>query len=367
MKIGEVKQFDYTGGVQSITLERGLYQFEAYGASGGAMSFNHTVGSSGGPGGYTKARFILKKAATIYVIVGQAGVYGSGSTSGSYNGGGKGGNSASGSGGGATDFRLGINALEYRFLVAGGGGGCDNAGGGPGGGDDGSGGSGGGLTAQGAWINGRYYASYGGSQTNGTLGIGENGSNTDTGGGGGGYRGGKATRNNNGGAGGGSSFIYSYPGADTTYNSNFVNDMQLFSSTDNIALDQQARSGNGLAKITRLNIETCNVKIVDVGKVEGFVNGEKEVSVYCGENVNLSVVEDLQKGIFQFWKDNDQIYNSRKQKNVTIRTKNEWENTVHIIYCTCIDIPDRRNEDFYKDSHDQYVYNADRLKRVIGV
>ena len=38
MVVGESKRFDYTGNVQEITLEKGMYILEAYGAYGGGSS-----------------------------------------------------------------------------------------------------------------------------------------------------------------------------------------------------------------------------------------------------------------------------------------------------------------------------------------
>lgn len=262
MIVGESKRFDYTGNVQEITLEKGMYILEAYGASGGGSSVgNHTTGSQGGLGGYTKANMLIRDTLTFYIYVGGAGKYGVSGNSyggplGGWNGGGNGGNGASGSGGGATDFRLkngnwnDADSLKSRILVAGAGGGADNAGSSAGGGDDGSGGSGGGLSGQGAWIDGKYYSSYGGTQTSGGgFGYGQNvTNNTDTGGAGSGYYGGKVTNHNNGGAGGGSSYIKEYPGCDTTY-IDYQKEVLLF----NGIMKQAVRNGNGYAVITMIS------------------------------------------------------------------------------------------------------------------
>ncbi len=262
MQVGETKTFNYTGAVQSILLTPGIYTFDAYGASGGGGAVGaHNHSSVGGMGGRATATFKILAAMTVYVYVGGAGFYGSGSSSyrgptGGWNGGGNGGNSSSGSGGGATDFRLtggawnNANSLYSRFLVAGGGGGADNwhgTGSGPGSGDDGSGGSGGGLEGQGTWIGGGYRADYRGTQTSGYA-LGQGGhvtTNTDTGGAGGGWYGGKVSNNNNGGGGGGSGYIKGYEGCNTSYHS-YQQNVEYYKDG---AFALNARNGNGIATI----------------------------------------------------------------------------------------------------------------------
>jgi hypothetical protein len=261
MIVGETKTFRYTGAVQQILLEPGLYLLEAYGASGGGSTVGaHTTGSQGGLGGYTKATMSLIENTVFYIYVGRAGQYNVsgnpyGGPLGGWNGGGRAGNVSSGSGGGATDFRLkggawnNADSLKSRILVAGAGGGADNAGGSAGGGDDGSGGAGGGLTGQGAWVDGGYNAGYGGTQVSGGgFGYGQDvTNNTDTGGGGSGYWGGKVTNHNNGGAGGGSSYIKGHPQCDVTYI-----EYQGLVVLSNGEMKQGLNNGNGYAKITML-------------------------------------------------------------------------------------------------------------------
>lgn len=263
MKVNESKIFNYTGTAQQVTLDAGIYLLEAYGASGGGDSVGkHTVGSQGGLGGYTKATIEIYDTLTLHIYIGGAGKYGVSGNSyggpvGGWNGGGNGGNSASGSGGGATDFRLkhgnwnNSDSLKSRILVAGAGGGADNAGSAVNGSDDGSGGSGGGLSGQGAWIDGRYNAGYGGTQTSGgAFGYGQSVStNTDTGGAGGGYWGGKCTNHNNGGAGGGSSYIKDFPGCDTTYLS-YQGNVMLSDGE----MQQGINNGNGYAIVTCIRV-----------------------------------------------------------------------------------------------------------------
>ena len=232
----EVYNYSYTGTVQEFKVPtNGNYKIEVWGASGGDAYNNKYLhaNSHGGRGGYSAGTVNLKENTTLYVVVGGRGKYGGGYVAGGFNGGGTGGANSSGSGGGATDVRLKSGVLETeslnsRIIVAGGGGGSDDAG------DcyencslsnDGSGGAGGGITTEGAYINGVLHTRYASGQLHFTttdfmgnvvntskLGIGENGTATDTGGAGGGYYGGVASKDNNGGGGGGSSFISGHAG-----------------------------------------------------------------------------------------------------------------------------------------------------------
>ena len=147
--------------------------------------------------------------------------------------------------------------------MAGGGGGSDNASScyeNCSLGDDGSGGAGGGLTTEGAYIDGILHTRYAAGQLpfttknftgtlvdSSSLGIGENGSNTDTGGGGGGYYGGGGSARSHAGGGGGSS-----------YTASGVTDVQIISGDQSMP-DYTSdgtmigNSGNGYAVITKLS------------------------------------------------------------------------------------------------------------------
>jgi len=101
--------YEYTGTEQVFRAPySGIYQFEIYGAQGGAAGLNE-----GGKGGKVTAAVALSKNEEILIYVG--GMNG-------YHGGGIGNRS---SGGGATDVRKGGNGLSDRILVAGGGGGAN--------------------------------------------------------------------------------------------------------------------------------------------------------------------------------------------------------------------------------------------------
>ena len=57
--------FNYTGAVQTVNLQAGSYNIEAWGANGG--------GSQGGKGGYSTGTLTLSSATTLYVVVGGPG------------------------------------------------------------------------------------------------------------------------------------------------------------------------------------------------------------------------------------------------------------------------------------------------------
>ena len=147
IKTGDILNFDYTGAVQSITLPKGIYKLECWGAQGGNGCTDNSY--TGGKGGYSIGTISLNTKITLYIYVGGRGVSSEASGSGAiraggFNGGGSGRDWSStnhgGSGGaGATDIRINQDSFYARVIVAGGGGGwyggglhCDSAGGGSG-------------------------------------------------------------------------------------------------------------------------------------------------------------------------------------------------------------------------------------------
>ncbi len=230
-----IRQFDYTGAEQSITLKPGDYKMECWGAQGSAYSSAYP----GGMGAYTKGEIHIGTQKTFYIYVGEEGenksVYlpygekgfngaGGGSyTCYSYN---RGRSAYNHMGGGATDIRLAggswddFNGLKSRIMVAAGGasGGSQGQAGMPGGGINGyngSAGNGGTQTSAGG-------PNYGGFGFGGTAAYGGGlcGSN-DCYGAGSGYYGGGATNRNyanmgslRNSAGSGSSFISGHNGCD---------------------------------------------------------------------------------------------------------------------------------------------------------
>ena len=253
-----VYEFTYTGAEQVFEVPtNGKYKIELWGAAGGDNSnpvgSRQNYGSHSGLGAYTSGTIELTRGTKLYVYVGEAGKYGSGTNPyggkpATFNGGGAGGNSGSGSGGGATDVRLtngnwrNLESLQSRIMVAAGGGGADNWGGTLHGSDDGSGGPGGDISSIGAYINGVISPEFRASQSYGfAFGYGESmGRSTDCGGGGGGYFGGYTSDNNNGGAAGGSSYISGYKGCVAYHN--FIED-KYFDYTENSQLQGTFKIG----------------------------------------------------------------------------------------------------------------------------
>ena len=120
IKTGDILNCPYSGTVKSITLPKGTYKLECWGAQGGYRS----SATYGGKGGYSYGTLTLTEKTTVYLYAGGAGNTPSTATSsvypGGFNGGGyrykyKG-------GGGGSDIRIGIDSLYARVIVAGGGG-----------------------------------------------------------------------------------------------------------------------------------------------------------------------------------------------------------------------------------------------------
>ena len=129
VKKGQILNYDYTGGVQSVTLPAGTYKLEVWGAEGGTALNNY-----GGYGGYSVGTLNLTDESTVLYI--QVGGYPASVgddrvvVPGGYNGGGNGYNryyndtaTYGQGGGGGTDIRIGQDSLYARVIVAGGGGG----------------------------------------------------------------------------------------------------------------------------------------------------------------------------------------------------------------------------------------------------
>ncbi len=225
LKAGDTIDYTYKSGIYSITLPRGQYTFEVWGASGGKSQ--HATFTTN-LGGYTKATVnVTVDTQVFYIVVGGQG----GSTpsyTGGYNGGGSGGKKSSDSagGGGATHIAKASGTLRQLssnrtsiLLVAGGGGGngCTNDKGGTGGGNNAAGTAGTVGSSYGA--GGRAGTTTGAGSVSGMVGYAEapgfgfGGSGNTTaygcGGGGAGYWGGTCGNNKSGGGtsgGGGSGF-----------------------------------------------------------------------------------------------------------------------------------------------------------------
>lgn len=277
----DVIDFDYTGAVQSVTLNAGTYTLECWGAQGGYRS----NASRGGKGGYSIGTLSLSSKTTLYIYVGGSGnSVTSANSSGYYPGGFNGGgyrNTYKG-GGGATDIRIGTDSLYSRVIVAGGGGsdGSSSQSGGYAGGTSG---------ARGSFGYGSY--GYGGNQTatysslNAIASQGTNNNSSDCaagfgfggfgcysssgygGAGGGGWYGGQGTYpdgsgDDDGGGGGGSGYVYTsstasnYPSGCLLNSSYYLTNAQTIagnqSFTSPTGSKETGHSGNGFCRITNM-------------------------------------------------------------------------------------------------------------------
>ena len=235
----------------NITLLRGIYQIEAWGADGGSND-----ACAGGKGGYASIQYIVRSAKELFVYVGSKGEYlntKERNATGGYNGGGNGYSgttySYNSGGGGSSDVRLN-SSLASRIVVAGGGGGIgyryrNCLRGGAGGGYNGSPGE--------ALVNYSANAGGGGTQKEGGL-LGYDNANIGNsgrelyggdgigiaygggGGGGGLYGGGGAYEA---GGGGGSSFAPSY-----------FNGITISGDNETIPQSGANITGNGFVRIT---------------------------------------------------------------------------------------------------------------------
>ena len=268
-------EFNYTGTYQTFTAEyAGYYQVEAWGAQGG------NDGELGGLGGYATGVVRLSAGETLYIYVGGAGNGCVAGTGGGYNGGGNAGNSGcSGGGGGATHIAFVpglLNTLEsYKgfynnakktyvsddiLIVAGGGSGAGHS--------ASLSGSGGGYTGATSSGTGGTQQTYGTGTNNASFGQDGHRSGDGGGGGGGFYGGGAAYGDTHGGGGSGyigSSRLQSLTTRTkhmTCYNCPTSEDSEIYTETttrySSSPTPDYAKSGNGYAKLTLLNLSTNN-------------------------------------------------------------------------------------------------------------
>lgn len=270
IKTGDILNFDYTGAVQSVTLPKGTYKLECWGAQGGNRSQDSasaTVTGSG-LGGYSIGTLTLTQLTTCYIYVGGQGGMSSSTgnvkVEGGFNGGGFASHESTGEpgngGGGATDVRIAQDSLYARIIVAGGGGGSgeDNETGGYGGGETGGAGSGNTSLTQ-------------ASQTSGgtnSFGFGLGGNTYNGGAGGGGWYGGASrysvssysTGSDSEGGGGGSGYVYTsstaknYPSGCLLNSSYYLSNAKTIAGNDSFASptgsSETGHSGNGYCRIT---------------------------------------------------------------------------------------------------------------------
>lgn len=264
IKTGDILNFDYTGTVQTVTLPKGTYKLECWGAQGGYSSSNSGIEvGMGGKGGYSAGTITLNQKTLIYIYTGGVGsISGNGKADGGFpNGGSSWASSTSegaGGGGGSSDIRIGTDSLYARVIVAGGGGG--------GGEDNETGGYGGGETG------GTSGSGTPGSQTapSGYFGIGGHTSYDGGGGGGGWYgaypAGGQTTPatgssgSDTSGSPGGSGYVYTSATASNYPLGCLLNSSYYLSAAKTIAgntsftsptgSSETGHSGNGYCRIT---------------------------------------------------------------------------------------------------------------------
>ena len=275
IQTGDILNCPYSGTYKSITLPKGTYKLECWGAQGGNGTASPSNNSQlfGGKGGYSYGVFSPTSDTVLYLYSGGQGSTATGSTlsgpNGGYNGGGAGSKNGSnnsntqtsGGGGGATHIATTsglLNTLSSStvsiLLIAGGGGGAggwygsfstQSSDGGYGGGNSG-----------GSAANGGGYSVSGGTQSSGySFGQGASAStHVDQGGGGGGYYGGYCSTgtsdNNICGGGGGSGYINT---SKLTSASTIAGNTSFIGPTGEA---ETGHSGNGYVRITVIEVKT---------------------------------------------------------------------------------------------------------------
>lgn len=315
IQTGDILNCPYSGSAKSITLPKGQYQLECWGAQGGNGTNN--TSQPGGKGGYSKGIITLNKKTNLYLYTGGQGLNGTtynsngATTAGGFNGGGSATSvNSRGSGGGGTDIRIAVDSLYARVLVAGGGSGSSGytslagfAGGGISGKtynnqDSSNGGSwygGGGSQTQGGAAN----ASYSNYTTAGSFGQGGNynsGSNTyyGSGGGGGWYGGGGAI----GVGGGGSGYMYTsssasyYPSGCLLNSSYYLTNATILAGnaafTSPTGTSETGHAGNGYIRITVIKASSGNTLVKTTSN-----NWKKPTQMFVNTGVNTTISSGL--------------------------------------------------------------------------
>ena len=298
LKKEDIINCPYSGNVKAITLPKGLYKLECWGAQGGDYSTTYT----GGRGGFSSGILNLTEKTTVYLYAGGDGQKTTAASilsAGGFNGGGKATTSNASyhtcGGGGGTDIRIGTDSLYARVIVAGGGGGAMGAAAGQGNGGYGGGTSGGaGASASSSYTTGKggtqtavgasYYGTAAATTTNSDLGgfgkgaSAKTSSSYSTGGGGGWYGGGSARRA---GSGGGSGYVYtsstasSYPSGCLLTADNYLTEAST--TAGNVAflspngVSETGHSGNGYVRITVIEIKTLNMYLGSLNIVDAYL------------------------------------------------------------------------------------------------
>lgn len=275
IKTGDILNFDYTGTVQTVTLPKGTYKLECWGAQGGYSSSNSGIEvGMGGKGGYSAGTITLNQKTLIYIYTGGVGsISGNGKADGGFpNGGSSWASSTSegaGGGGGSSDIRIGIDSLYARVIVAGGGGG--------GGEDNETGGYGGGETG------GTSGSGTPGSQTapSGYFGIGGHTSYDGGGGGGGWYgaypAGGQTTPatgssgSDTSGSPGGSGYVYTSATASNYPSGCLLNSSYYLSAAKTIAGNTSFTSPTGSSETGHSGNGYCRITVIECSNTALYV------------------------------------------------------------------------------------------------
>ena len=237
-----------------ITLKRGLYHVDVFGAEGGGYS-------TPGKGGEIKGFLKINKNSTFFAYVGAKGEKGANKfIPATFGGGGAGYGYKNwhniGSGGGASDLRTDKDSLSSRIIVAGGGGAggfnshsevYNDSPGGDGSGDNGKSA----VSSKGTAGSGAFTNKAGENGIKGIFGYGGNATESEGyegSGGGGGYYGGNSGKSYCSGGGGGSGYI----------NKNYFRKYKTFTGV---------RQGHGLIKITFLSSYIINNVVRSADKI----------------------------------------------------------------------------------------------------
>lgn len=298
IKKSDILNCPYSGVVKSITLPKGTYKLECWGAQGGSYKTYY-----GGLGGYSHGVLSIAQETVVFLYTG--GQPATVSTSktvvpGGFNGGGDGAVRYYSSvytygqgGGGASDIRISTDSLYSRVIVAGGGGGsasinADTT-------KYGGGESGGSPISE-------FIATQTTAGTNGSFGIGASVNSSGlnykygSGGGGGGWYGGGAHskysdssastyRNSNG---GGSGYVYTsitaswYPSGCLLNSAYYLTDASTiagntaFTSPDGTS--ETGHSGNGYIRITAIEVSTVTFRVKKDSQIITSSEGRVKVS-----------------------------------------------------------------------------------------
>ena len=326
LKTSDILNCPYSGSAKSITLPKGTYKLECWGAQGGTGSYK------GGLGGYSVGNIILTKKETLFFYAGGAGTT---STTAGFNGGGAGIKNGRG-GGGASDIRIGQDSLYARVIVAGGGGGAGvtsanvnpaGCGGGLYGGDGYYNNTTGSYTTGSNRSGGSASQTAGGkswqtqSAGTGTFGQGGNASGYSCGGGGGGWYGGGGAYDNDSDldgrwGGGGSGYVYTsstasnYPSGCLLNSSYYLTDAQTVagntSFTSPTGTSETGHSGNGYIRITVIKVNSGNTLIkTPVSAPSGYTQLESisftgtqyiDTGIKAGTNIGFDATFEMLNG-----------------------------------------------------------------------